>query len=433
MAYIDGAMKVHGPGLNGYVQQPPISISLNASDVSRSGDVISCTISATLNALSGYNRFGYSVNVFAQLDEGNVVQLISKPNYPDQWGGGTYGTGVQTISSNNSSTGCTLKIYMESSCPCNGGNRVLLYGIAMSAPPSVITYTVTFDANGGSEPPAPQTKYSNAPLVLNTVGPTYGRPVTISYNATGGSVNPSSSIGRLSFLRWNTSPDGSGTSYNPGSIYNENKDITLYAQFGTASVSLPIPTRNLCNFIGWYTDPDGGYKINSPLVTSSPMTLYARWNYRIVYDVNGGQADGGIPEQVKSHNKSIKLTSAKPYKTGGNFLGWSTSPTGSVKYKPGQTYTSNNPLHLYAIYDTPYYTVTFDLRGGSSTGGSLVQQVPYGGSASLPSDPIKQDYVFKGWVGQYTGITSNTTIYALWNGSPIWIKKSDGNWHSLVE
>lgn len=42
------------------------------------------------------------------------------------------------------------------------------------------------------------------------------------------------------FTGWNTSPDGSGTNYTPGSMYTEDADLTLYAQWEPLSLlSLP--------------------------------------------------------------------------------------------------------------------------------------------------------------------------------------------------
>jgi uncharacterized protein (TIGR02145 family)/uncharacterized repeat protein (TIGR02543 family) len=74
----------------------------------------------------------------------------------------------------------------------------------------VETYTVTYDANGGTGAPASQTKIYNVALTLSTTVPT----------RTG-----------YTFVGWNTSVDGSGTAYTPGASYAANADLTLYAQW----------------------------------------------------------------------------------------------------------------------------------------------------------------------------------------------------------
>jgi len=40
------------------------------------------------------------------------------------------------------------------------------------------------------------------------------------------------------------------------------------------------------------------------------------------------------------------------------------------------------------------------------------QQVPFGGSAKPPKDPVREGYVFAGWAGSYQNITRNAYVYA---------------------
>ncbi len=71
-------------------------------------------------------------------------------------------------------------------------------------------YTVTYNANGGSGAPGPQTKYHGIDLVLTTDVP----------------VRPG-----YAFKGWNTKQDGSGTNFNAGGTYTVNSAVTLYAQW----------------------------------------------------------------------------------------------------------------------------------------------------------------------------------------------------------
>ena len=69
-------------------------------------------------------------------------------------------------------------------------------------------YTVSYDANGGSNAPDPQIKWHEMDLALSgTV------PVRNEYR----------------FLGWATNPDATTPEYQPGDIYSDNADITLYA------------------------------------------------------------------------------------------------------------------------------------------------------------------------------------------------------------
>jgi len=79
---------------------------------------------------------------------------------------------------------------------------------------SVVTYTVTYNANNGTGGPTTQTKTHDVALTLSGSVPT----------RTG-----------YTFAGWNTYSNGSGTSYVSGASYTDNADVTLYAQW-TANV-----------------------------------------------------------------------------------------------------------------------------------------------------------------------------------------------------
>jgi hypothetical protein len=88
---------------------------------------------------------------------------------------------------------------------------------------------------------------------------TYTTGYTINFDAQGGSVSPSSqavtyysAVGSLptptlsgySFSGWNTSIDGSGTTYTDGSVYLLNTDTTLYAIFELIPVPVTTSSRS---------------------------------------------------------------------------------------------------------------------------------------------------------------------------------------------
>lgn len=70
------------------------------------------------------------------------------------------------------------------------------------------TYTVSYNANGGSGAPSNQTKTHDVTLILSSTIPT--RP---NYN----------------FVGWGTSPNATSASYSAGGSYTSNASITLYA------------------------------------------------------------------------------------------------------------------------------------------------------------------------------------------------------------
>ncbi len=73
------------------------------------------------------------------------------------------------------------------------------------------TYTITYNANGGTDAPSAQSKAYGSSIQLSTQTPTRKG---------------------YTFLYWSTSSDGNGTNYAPGGIYSANANATLYAQWG---------------------------------------------------------------------------------------------------------------------------------------------------------------------------------------------------------
>ena len=80
-------------------------------------------------------------------------------------------------------------------------------------------YTISYNANGGSNAPGNQSKIENKSISLSSSKPT----------RTG-----------YTFVNWNTKKDGSGTTYKAGASYNSNADLTLYAQWRINKVYIKL-------------------------------------------------------------------------------------------------------------------------------------------------------------------------------------------------
>lgn len=88
--------------------------------------------------------------------------------------------------------------------------------------PKLDSYTVSYNANGGSGAPSSQTKWYNEALKLSSVIPTRER---------------------YEFLGWATSQNGS-VSYSAGSNYTSNSGITLYAVWKLKASVVTIYDKN---------------------------------------------------------------------------------------------------------------------------------------------------------------------------------------------
>lgn len=129
-------------------------------------------------------------------------------------------------------------------------------------------------------------------------------------------------------------------------------------------------------------------------------------SYTVSYNANGGS---GVPSsQTKWYGKTLKLSSAKPTRTGYTFKGWATSSTGGVVYASGSNYTANAAVTLYAVWQINTWTVDYNANGG--TGAPSAQTKTYGQTLKLSTTkPTRTNYNFKGW-----GTSSNATevVYA---------------------
>ena len=317
------------------------------------------------------------------------------------------------------------------------------------------TYTVTYNANGGSGAPASQTKTQGQSLTLSSTKPTRANSsagnYTVTLNANGGSVSTTSLTAArttsYTFKNWNTRADGSGTSYSSGGSYTANANVTLYAQWNsstsTASVTLPTPTHSGYIFQGWATSSSASSGVTGSYTPSGNVTLYAVWKvleqYTINYNANGGS--DAPASQTKTQGQTLTLSTTKPTHSGVS--------AGSYTVTLDANGGSVSPTSLTAAITTSYtfknWNTAADGSGtGYSSGGSFTKDAnttlyaqwnssTTTASVTLPT-PEREGYVFMGWgtssdatsgaSGSYTP-GGNVTLYAVWQG------QASGTWGKL--
>lgn len=305
------------------------------------------------------------------------------------------------------------------------------------------TYTVSYNANGGSGAPSSQTKTHNVTLTLRSTTPTRSG---------------------YTFKGWSTSSSATSASYSAGGSFTTNANTTLYAvwqknaattytvsynanggtgapssQTKTHNVTLTLrtttPTRSGYSFLGWSTSSTATsptYYAGGSYTANASATLYAVWSYNaptvytISFNANGGS---GAPSSVtKTHGVTLYLPSTEPTRTNYDFLGWSTSSTATTPtYYAGGSFTQNANTTLYAVweYDPATYRVNYNANGGSGAPSS--QTKTYGVSLTLSSViPTRSGYDFLGWSTSSTATSAtydpgdsyttnaSVTLYAVW-------------------
>ena len=193
-------------------------------------------------------------------------------------------------------------------------------------------YTVSYDANGGENAPAAQTKYFDEELELSKEKP---------------------SREGYTFMEWNTQKDGSGTSYGVGAKYNSDKK-------------------------------------------NESVTLYAQWDpiaYTIKFDSNGGT--GTMDNQLYAYGIENYLSQNAYTREGYEFAGWKYNNRiyDDRELVKDLTTTDGDVLTFVAQWNIKKLVVSFNVDGNIIS----TQTVDYGNKLVEPKDPVKEGFVFEYW------------------------------------
>lgn len=175
------------------------------------------------------------------------------------------------------------------------------------------------------------------------------------------------------FNGWNTSADGSGTAYAPGNVVTVSDDMTLYAQWRPAELT-------------------------------------------VKFDKNASDATGLMEDQVFLYGVDDAITTNAFARANHVFKGWSLDPNATTaQYEDEMTYTYpgyvDDAVTLYAVW-TPVYTVKFNIDGATVK----TETVEHGKPATAPNIPAKEGYtqVAPYWDKVYNNVTTDLTVTAVY-------------------
>ncbi len=275
--------------------------------------------------------------------------------------------------------------------------------------PVVQEYAITFDANGGSvSPSSAQTKNGKLESL-----PT---PTNDGYT----------------FLGWYTQKDG-GEKVTTDTFFTENSTIyahwqkqaaqeytvTFNANGGSVSTtstttkdgkleSLPTPTYDGYDFLGWYTEETGGEKVTTDTAFTKDTTIYAHWQkqaaqeYTVTLNANDGTINSGV---ITSYTYGVGATLPTDVtREGYTFAGWyasadfsgDTVTAISAEDTGNKTYWAKWTANAYGI------TVTNDGNGEASADKTTAVE---GETVTLTATP-NSGYHFERW----DVVTGNVTI-----------------------
>lgn len=229
---------------------------------------------------------GAQTNYGMSASSGGVTKVISSFGTKRSSGSASF-VGTYSISGNGAQTKSitvTFKNYEEDweGNVTKSATKSVSFNVSV---PAWTSYTITYNANGGSGAPGNQTKWKDQTLTLSSTKPT----------RTG-----------YSFLGWSTSSTATSATYSAGGNYTANAAATLYAvwkantykvtynanggsgapgdqtkTYGkTLTLSTTKPTRTNYNFKGWATSASATsatYSAGGSYTANAAVTLYAVW------------------------------------------------------------------------------------------------------------------------------------------------------------
>lgn len=275
------------------------------------------------------------------------------------------------------------------------------------------SYTVTWNANGGTVSPASVSKTHGS--TLGTL-PTPTRASTAEYSytfagwftaASGGTQISSTTTvtGNVTYYAHWTATKRSYTATFNGNGGSTPSPSSITKEYNTALGTLPTCTRTGYTFLGWYTASSGGTKISTTTVVTKDITYYAQWSinsYTLTFNPNGGtvtptskdleynSAYGTLPTPTRASDAQYTYT----------FAGWYTAATGGTQVTT-TTKMAAKDTTVYAHWtsNTRSYTVSYKTTYGTLNRTS--QSVAYNSKGSctltMPNNTAEFTYTFVGW------------------------------------
>lgn len=271
------------------------------------------------------------------------------------------------------------------------------------------------------------------------------------------------------FIGWNTSADGKGTAYAPGTTWTANGTLTLYAQWTPGQAGLtydgngatggktdPQPgktdekinvrdngfTRDGYMFVTWNTQADCKGKAVDPgdeWTLQGSGTLYACWAgtaQTLAYHGNG--ATGGNTAVQSGKTGDELTTNANGFtRDGYTFVRWDTAKDGSgTAYGEGKNGVSQYVMKpagndLYAIWKANPATIQYRNDWPNTTGSTPDTTGNTGDTVTISQNGFdRPGYTFTGWSTSKRGDPSlqpgdkhtleprTTTVWAQWKANP---------------
>ena len=293
--------------------------------------------------------------------------------------------------------------------------------ITITASAQQNTYTVTFDANGGTGGGVKEDIAHGSKLS----GIVPDEPQRDGYQFVGWNTdrNASSALDDYAitgdvtlYAVWKANSYTVYFNANGGEVTTSDKKVTYDSVYG----DLPVPTRVGYTFNGWYL---GETLVNADtqVTTADSHTLAAHWTvntYAVTFYKNDGTDGVHDSKNDVAYDQAIGEVS-QPLRTGYTFAGWAWNKTSSEADFAAGTELKNltaehgGKVTLYAVWRANTYTVTFDpnYEGGAESDKEVIYDSVYG---ILPVS-TRVGYTFDGWYLNDELVNADTRVTTAYN------------------
>lgn len=204
-----------------------------------------------------------------------------------------------------------------------------------------------------------------------------------------------------------------------GNNSTKTKAVVYDAPYG----ELPSPTRHGYDFLGWFTQAQGGSEVTAETVVkiTASQTLYAHWSpredtpYRVEHYQQNVSGDGytlADTDALTGVTDTLVTAQAKEYH------GFREDTSYAGRLSSGNL-AGDGSLVLKLYYARNRRTLTIDRANGQ---GVETESVYFGAVRAMPQDPVRRGYTFAGWVvdgvevqdGQFTMPDNHVALTATW-------------------
>ena len=266
-----------------------------------------------------------------------------------------------------------------------------------------VTYTFTFDLNGGTIGGSTGNKITSGTYNSKSNKPV--NPVRNGYRFDGWSPSvPNIFNGNKTFKAQWTSIIYTYTFDMNGGVSEGSAEDKVYTGLLSAPAEKPQdPTKAHHVFTGWSP--------TVPETFDADRTFVAQWiiaNYTYTFNLDGGNIGLDVTNRITSGPYNTNsITPEDPVRDNYTFAGW--SPNVPARYDQDRTFI--------ALWIPLTYTFTFDLNEGNIDGDttSRITSGAYNSHSYKPVDPEREHYTFEGWSPEVPNkFDEDRTFTALW-------------------